>query len=124
MASNTSTKMDFIPHHFLHKLLWLVLMLVAMPLMYGPLKLADFVEDDGRHTVLAWMIRLPLIVLFLSTYWLSGRITDNITINKMGFWSSVKAGFQDVRFGLGCLPLVGGWFFKSKDKQEDRDDEV
>ncbi len=113
-----------IAHFILTKLLLALWLLITLPMWLPAVWLAESIEASRYTNILAWGIRLALIVFLFGLYWLSKRMSHHMTIEGLSFGKGVSAGFQDARLHLAFLPLVGHWFAGRQSKRGDDDDVV
>ena len=113
-----------IAHFILTKLLLALWVIVTSPFWFPAAWLAQFIEIHKQENVLAWGIRLALLVFLVGLYWLSKKMSYHMTIEGLTFGKGVRAGFQDARFHLSFLPLVGHWFAERGGKGKNDDNVV
>ena len=107
-----------VANFILTKVLLALLLALALPIWLPTVWLAESIETHGNHSVLAWGIRLSLLVLFLGLYWLAKRMSYHMTIEGETFVQGVKSGFRDAKLHLAFLPVVGHWFSERKDDDD------
>jgi len=117
--------MDKLMAHFiLSKILLLLCLIVTAPVWYPAARLASALEGGLQQDILAWTIRLSLLLFFFGLYWLSKRMSLHMTIEGKTFGRGVREGLQDARLHLAFLPLVGHWFIPDEDKRDfEKDDD-
>jgi hypothetical protein len=109
-------------HFMLSKILFLLCLIIAAPLWYPATRLASALEAGPQQNIIAWAIRMLLLLLVFGLYWLSKRMSHHMTIHEMTFGRGVMEGFHDVRLHLTFLPLVGHLFVNQEDKRKSEQD--
>src|SRR5437899_1735510 len=100
-----------------------VLGYVLLPLYLVPLiplgMFREYLEGQGKIAGLGWFIQLIAVPCTLAAFWLAHRTACHIAIEDRNLISALKLTFPDLRVCLACLPLVGYWFYPSKNRYKD-----
>jgi len=111
LKSRRSLLLDKLLAHFiLSKVLLGACLVLAAPVWYPAAHLASALETGPQQNLLAWAIRLSLLLMLIGLYWLAKRMSYYMTIEQKPFGRGVKEGLLDARLHLAFLPLVGQWF--------------
>src|SRR6266567_1930716 len=104
-------------HFILSKVLLAACLILAAPVWYPAARLASALEAGPQQNLLAWAIRLSLLLMLFCLYWLAKRMSYHMTIEQKPFRRGVKEVLLDARLQLAFLPLVGQWFTPEEDKR-------
>jgi hypothetical protein len=110
-------------HFILSKILLVLCLIIAAPVWYPAARLASALEAGPQQNILAWGIRLLLLVMLFGLYWLAKRMSYHMTIEGKAFRRGVKEGLLDARLHLAFLPLIGHWFAAEEDKRNWQEDD-
>jgi hypothetical protein len=110
-------------HFIMGKVLFALCLGLAAPVWYPAVRLASALEAGPQQNLLAWGLRLALVLMFFGLYWLAKNMSYHMTIEGKSFGRGIKEGLLDARLHLAFLPLVGHWFTPEEEKRNFQDDE-
>lgn len=108
--------------HFLRKYGFLAILslhfIVASPVFYGGLWLAEQMEGDPHLRVLGWVLKVILLLAAVAMIYVSYRMSYYMFVENYMFLDAFKVGWVGLWFSLAWLPIVGHLFDRERNPRE------
>lgn len=72
---------------------------------------------------LAWTFLILVVLYTVAAGWFASRTAHHLAFEQRNLYSSLRFAFYDARLRLGFLPVIGHWFIRADDRQENDDDD-
>jgi predicted small integral membrane protein len=94
---------------------------VASPLAILAILLRRFVVGHEQYKGLQVVVLMVGLLYLLGVPWFASRTAQHVAFENRGVGEATSLAFQDLRFYLAFLPVVGHWFAPAK-KSDDNND--